>query len=91
VMDAVEPTIAVLIGVFAFAEHVSTSVPALTFEAMGVLLVLTGIVTLDRSPVVLELQAPLGDEDEDQPASLARSSSAKSGNREATVSSGNSS
>jgi drug/metabolite transporter (DMT)-like permease len=89
VMDAVEPTVAVLIGVFAFSEHVSTTTAALAFEAMGILLVLAGIVTLDRSPVVLELQAPV--EGEAQPASLARSSSAKSGNREATVSSGNSS
>jgi drug/metabolite transporter (DMT)-like permease len=89
VMDAVEPTVAVLIGVFAFSEHVSTTIAALTFEAMGILLVLAGIVSLDRSPVVLELQAPL--DDEVQPASRARSSSAKSGNREATVSSGNSS
>jgi hypothetical protein len=88
-MDAVEPTVAVLIGVFAFSEHVSTTTAALAFEAMGILLVLAGIVTLDRSPVVLELQAPV--EGEAQPASLARSSSAKSGNREATVSSGNSS
>jgi drug/metabolite transporter (DMT)-like permease len=89
VMDAVEPTVAVLIGVFAFSEHVSTSTAALGFEALGILLVLTGIVSLDRSPIVLELQAPL--DGETQPASLARSSSAKSGNREATVSSGNSS
>ena len=59
VMDAVEPTVAVLIGVFAFSEHVSTSAGALAFEALGILLVLAGIVTLDRSPVVLELQAPV--------------------------------
>jgi drug/metabolite transporter (DMT)-like permease len=88
IMDAVEPTIAVLIGVFAFSEQVSTSIPALTFEALGILLVLAGIVTLDRSPLVLELQAPPGD---DQADSRVLSSSANSGNREATVSSGNSS
>ena len=55
VMDAVEPTVAVLIGVFAFSEQVATSVGALAFEALGILLVLAGILTLDRSPVVLEL------------------------------------
>jgi drug/metabolite transporter (DMT)-like permease len=88
IMDAVEPTIAVLIGVFAFSEQVSTSIPALTFEALGILLVLAGIVTLDRSPLVLELQAPPED---DQADSRVLSSSANSGNREATVSSGNSS
>jgi drug/metabolite transporter (DMT)-like permease len=87
IMDAVEPSVAVLIGVFAFSERVATSAGALTFEALGILLMLAGIVTLDRSPVVLEL-APLRG---GQPASLARSSSANSGNCEATVSSGNSS
>jgi drug/metabolite transporter (DMT)-like permease len=55
IMDAVEPTIAVLIGVFAFAERLGTSIGALTFEALGILLLVAGIVTLDRSPVVLEL------------------------------------
>ena len=55
IMDAVEPTVAVLIGVFAFSEHVGTSIGALAFEALGILLVLAGIITLDRSPVVLEL------------------------------------
>jgi drug/metabolite transporter (DMT)-like permease len=61
IMDAVEPTVAVLIGVFAFAEHVGTSTAALTFEALGILLVLAGIVTLDRSPLVLELSHPSGE------------------------------
>jgi drug/metabolite transporter (DMT)-like permease len=88
IMDAVEPTIAVLIGVFAFSEQVGTSTAALAFEALGILLVLAGIVTLDRSPIVLELQGPPG---EAQADSRVLSSSAKSGNREATVSSGNSS
>jgi drug/metabolite transporter (DMT)-like permease len=92
IMDAAEPTVAVLIGVFAFAEHVATSTAALAFEALGILLVLAGIVTLDRSPIVLELGGPASEDQPDhQPASRARSSSAKSGNREATVSSGNSS
>ena len=92
IMDAVEPTVAVLIGVFAFAEQVGTSTGALTFEALGILLVLSGIVTLDRSPIVLELSHPVAaDDGTAQPASRARRSSAKSGNREATVSSGNSS
>ena len=61
VMDAVEPTVAVLIGVFAFSEHVSTTMGALAFEALGILLVLAGIITLDRSPVVLELTAATGE------------------------------
>jgi drug/metabolite transporter (DMT)-like permease len=90
IMDATEPSVAVLIGVFAFSERVSTSPSALAFEALGIALLVIGIVTLDRSPVVLELQGadPAGNAQE---ASRARSSSPKSGNREATVSSGNSS
>jgi drug/metabolite transporter (DMT)-like permease len=87
IMDAVEPTVAVLIGVFAFGEQVTTSPIALAFEALGIALLVGGILTLDRSPVVLELQA----DPPDHPATRERSSSAKSGNREATVSSGNSS
>lgn len=56
VMDAIEPTVAVLIGVFAFAEHLSTSAGALACEALGILALLAGIVVLDRSPVVVEPQ-----------------------------------
>ena len=55
VMDAVEPTVAVLIGVFAFDEHLATSIGALASEAAGILALLTGIVLLDRSPVVRAL------------------------------------
>lgn len=93
VIDAVEPTVAVLIGVFAFGEQMSTSLGALTFEALGVVLLVAGIVSLDRSPVVLEMQASAdaAADSERQPASRARSSSPKSGNLDATVSSGNSS
>jgi drug/metabolite transporter (DMT)-like permease len=56
VMDAVEPTVAVCIGVFAFAEHLGTSVVALGCEAAGIVALITGIVLLDRSPLVLCLQ-----------------------------------
>jgi drug/metabolite transporter (DMT)-like permease len=56
VMDATEPTVAVLIGVFAFAEHLGTSIAALACEAAGIIGLITGIVLLDRSPVVLALQ-----------------------------------
>lgn len=55
VMDSVEPTVAVLIGVFAFAESLSTSVLALTGEAFGICALIAGVVVLDRSRVVLEL------------------------------------
>jgi drug/metabolite transporter (DMT)-like permease len=56
VMDAVEPTVAVLIGVFAFAEHLGVAPLALAGEAAGIVALITGIVLLDRSPVVLALQ-----------------------------------
>jgi hypothetical protein len=56
VMDAVEPTVAVLIGVFAFSEHLGTTPLALACEALGICLLVAGIVLLDRSPVVLALQ-----------------------------------
>lgn len=61
VMDAVEPTVAVLIGVFAFGENLATSPIALACEAAGIVALVTGIVLLDRSPVVLALQGA-GDE-----------------------------
>ena len=56
VMDATEPTVAVLIGVFAFGEALGTSMLALTGEAAGIVALIAGIVLLDRSPVVLALQ-----------------------------------
>ena len=56
VMDAVEPTVAVFIGVFAFNEHVGTSPLALAVQAVGVAALLAGIVVLDRSPLIAELQ-----------------------------------
>jgi hypothetical protein len=65
VMDAMEPAVAVLIGVFAFSEQVATSLPALIFEALGIALLVIGIIALDRSPVVLELQ---GADPQDNPA-----------------------
>lgn len=88
IMDAVEPSVAVLIGVFAFSEQVATSPLALVFEAIGIALLVAGIVTLDRSPIVLELQS--NEPAEEPKAARARSSTPTSGNREATVSSGNS-
>jgi drug/metabolite transporter (DMT)-like permease len=57
VMDALEPTVAVLIGVFAFSERLSASPVALLVELVGVVALLAGIVVLDRSPVVLAQQS----------------------------------
>ena len=67
VMDAMEPAIAVCIGVFAFNESVDTSIGGLALQALGILLLLWGIVSLDRSPVVLELQAK---DPREEPASV---------------------
>jgi len=66
VMDAVEPTVAVLIGVFAFAEHLGTAPVALACEAAGIVAVIGGVVLLDRSPVVLSLQRGWAEEQHDQ-------------------------
>lgn len=91
VMDAVEPTIAVCIGVFAFDEHLDMSAAALTAQAIGICALLVGIVVLDRSPLIAELQSEPPAAGGVQPARRVRSSSAKSGKCEEIVSSGNSS
>ncbi len=64
VMDAVEPTMAVLVGVLAFGERVTHTPLALAGEVVGVLALVAGIVVLDRSPLLVELQAPTPDEEE---------------------------
>jgi drug/metabolite transporter (DMT)-like permease len=56
VMDATEPAVATLLGVVAFGERVSLGPGSVTVEVLGVLLLLAGIVTLDRSPVIHALQ-----------------------------------
>ena len=89
IMDAVEPTVAVCIGVFAFNEHLGSSPLAIALQVAGVCVLLAGIVVLDRSPLIAELQA--AEPAEGQPASRVRSSSPKSGKWDTTVSSGNSS
>jgi drug/metabolite transporter (DMT)-like permease len=63
VMDAMEPAVAVSIGVFAFGEQVGSSVAALGMEAVGIAALLAGIVMLDRSPVVAELHRTGGEPD----------------------------
>ena len=57
VMDALEPGVAVAIAVGAFGEHVAHSPPALAAEAVGLIIIAVGIVTLDRSPLILALNA----------------------------------
>lgn len=95
VMDAVEPTVAVCIGVFAFNENLSSSPLAIAVQVVGVSALIAGIVVLDRSPLIADLQANKPDDDAGgaggQPARRVRSSSGKSGKYDTTVSSGNSS
>jgi len=52
VIDAVLPLVAIGLGVGLFHEHVRTSALGLAGAALGVLLLLAGIVALDTSPVV---------------------------------------
>jgi drug/metabolite transporter (DMT)-like permease len=56
VMDSMEPTVATLLGVVAFGEAISLSVGALVVESIGVVALLGGIVSLDRSHLIHELQ-----------------------------------
>jgi drug/metabolite transporter (DMT)-like permease len=51
VMDAVEPTSAVAIGIAAFGEQIARNAAAISVEVLAVGLVLAGIVALDRSAV----------------------------------------
>lgn len=51
VIDAVEPTIAVVIGVIIFGEHLAGGLVRHGIAAAGVLVALAGIVVLDTSPL----------------------------------------
>lgn len=52
VVDTLEPTVAVAIAVTIFGEQVSLSAGALAMTAVGIALLVAGIVDLDLSPVV---------------------------------------
>jgi len=58
VIDTLEPGVAVAIAIAAFGETVNHTPLALGLEATGVAAVIAGIVILDRSPLILALQAP---------------------------------
>jgi drug/metabolite transporter (DMT)-like permease len=57
-IDALEPGVAVVIGAAAFGESLNNSPIALSLEVVGVLLIITGIITVDTSPIMVELQRP---------------------------------
>jgi drug/metabolite transporter (DMT)-like permease len=52
VMDAVLPTVSIGLGIGLFGEHVRTTLFGLTGAAVGIVLVVTGIIMLDTSPLV---------------------------------------
>lgn len=56
VIDAVEPSFAIAIGVTLFSEHIRTGGWNLAGTALGLVLFFAGIVALDTSPVVHRLQ-----------------------------------
>ncbi|MDN5750369.1 MAG: DMT family transporter [Pseudonocardia sp.] len=56
VTDAVLPLVAISLGVGLFGEQITTTVPGLTGAAVGLALLITGIVGLDTSPVVRKEQ-----------------------------------
>ena len=80
VFDAGEPAVAVLMGVLLFDETLHTSPPALGVTALGVAVLLVGIVVLDTSPLLETLHrrqahdgpAPVGREHPGQAARLLR-------------------
>jgi drug/metabolite transporter (DMT)-like permease len=67
ILDTLEPLTAAGVGIAIFGESLRTAPIALGFEVVGIMAVIAGIWTLDRSPVVLCLQ-------QDQPEDAAPSS-----------------
>ncbi len=55
VIDATEPAVAVTVGVAVFGETVRTGTLSLTLAAVGVAVLLAGIVLLDTSPLFRRL------------------------------------
>lgn len=56
VIDATEPTVAVVVGTLLFGESVHAGWPVSAFTAIGLALVVTGIVLLDSSPMIAALE-----------------------------------
>jgi drug/metabolite transporter (DMT)-like permease len=55
-IDALEPAVGVAIGAVAFHEPLAHSPIAIVLELVGVVLIITGIIVVDSSPVMLQLQ-----------------------------------
>jgi drug/metabolite transporter (DMT)-like permease len=58
VIDALEPTVAVLLAAAAFGEHLSHGPAALALEALGASAALGGVFVVGRSPLVLSAYEP---------------------------------
>ena len=56
VIDTLEPAVAILIGAVAFGEHLANSPGATVLEITSGAAIVAGVITLDRSPIVLGLQ-----------------------------------
>lgn len=57
IIDAIEPTVAVVIAVAVFGEHIRTGALTGALSLLGIVLVLLGIAILDTSPLVAKLLA----------------------------------
>jgi predicted Kef-type K+ transport protein len=56
VVDAAEPSVAIVIGIALFGEHVATGVWNLVGAGLGLGAFFVGIVLLDTSPLVARIQ-----------------------------------
>lgn len=74
-IDVLEPGVAVLLGATAFGEHLVHGPGWLAAEALGAVLVIAGIGSLDRSPIVIAAQERVAAAQElaaEEPAAVAR-------------------
>ena len=81
VMDAVNPIVAIGIGIAIFGEHVQTGLLPMVGTAIGLALLFGGIVVLDTSPLVRRVQREEAQErgDENSPDETGRQSRPASG------------
>jgi uncharacterized membrane protein len=55
-IDSFEPAVGVAIGAVAFHEPLAHSPTAIVLQLVGVVLIVVGIIVVDSSPVMLQLQ-----------------------------------
>lgn len=81
VMDAVNPLVAVAIGITIFNETINTSTLALTGTVGGIAALLTGIFLLDTSPLVARVQREEREEQEENAEEGRRGGDVSGGDR----------